>query len=176
MNTALRYGQAGEEIIDDVEREFEMPDADATMKRKGMEREQYIFQHSDTNKLAESGRMQYEQALKMYFEGMRHCNKHRGELSWSVHDTGPWTGVQQKHQALTDHAVVDGIRAADRVRLRVLHPMVDRAPPYPRLPLQKAGDCLPGQPVSHARAEWARELPSQQAHHRAELLHQGAHR
>jgi hypothetical protein len=81
MNMALRYGQAGEEIIDDVEKEFEMPDADAKVKRKGMEREEYIFRHSDTNKLTEGGRMQYEQALKMHFEGMRHYHKHRGELS-----------------------------------------------------------------------------------------------
>ena len=86
MNTALRYGQAGEEIIDDVAKEFEMPDADAKTKRKGMEREQYTFQHSDTNKLTDSGRMQYEQALKMHFEGLRLYNKHRGELSWYLLD------------------------------------------------------------------------------------------
>ena len=86
INTALRYGQAGEEIIDDVEKEFEMPDADAKIKRKGMEREQYTFQYSDTNKLTEDGRMQYEQALKMHFEGMRYYKKHRGELSWYLLD------------------------------------------------------------------------------------------
>jgi hypothetical protein len=86
MNTALRYGQAGEEIIDDVEKEFQMPDADAKSKQKGMEREQFIFQHSESNKLTESGRMQYEQALKMHFEGIRHYNKHRGELSWYLLD------------------------------------------------------------------------------------------
>ena len=67
MNTALRYGQAGEEIIDEVAKELEMPEADAKTKRKGMEREEYIFQHSDTNKLTEGGRIQYEQALKMHF-------------------------------------------------------------------------------------------------------------
>ncbi len=30
--------------------------------------------------------MQYEQALKMHFEGMRHYHKHRGELSWYLLD------------------------------------------------------------------------------------------
>jgi hypothetical protein len=86
MNTALRYGQAGEEIMDDMEKEIKMPNADAKVKRKGMEGEEYTFQHSDTNKLTEGGRMQYEQALKMPFEGLRYYNKHRGELSWYLLD------------------------------------------------------------------------------------------
>ena len=34
-----------------------MPDADAKSKRKGMEREQLIFQHSESNELTESGRI-----------------------------------------------------------------------------------------------------------------------
>jgi hypothetical protein len=81
LNTALRFGEAGEEIIEDVEKIFEMPTEDLRIKRKGMEGERYLFQRTqDGSKLTPGGQIQFEQALKTFFDNERQYKKNRGEL------------------------------------------------------------------------------------------------
>jgi hypothetical protein len=87
LNTALRFGEAGEEIIEDVEKIFEMPTEDLRIKRKGMEGERYLFQRTqDGSKLTPGGQIQFEQALKTFFDNERQYKKNRGELSWYLLD------------------------------------------------------------------------------------------
>ena len=106
MNTILRYGGAGEEIIEDAEKTMIMPQEDdcypsavgskaagggGAGKSGEAEARQatknYIFQHDKDGKdLSRAGAVQYEHALKSYFENERHYKKNRGDLSWYLLD------------------------------------------------------------------------------------------